>query len=148
MGWKAYTDDSTISNHRGVIYVEVVDNAGNRTVIGTRLVVVDDKKPEDFRVEAKRSDNSEAYTSGDWVNSNVIFTMFGGDDTIAHLNRYEYRVAQSRGELEAMGWTTVDKDVATVEMAVDAEHTQILYYQFRAVTNSEVASLPSEIWEP
>ncbi|MBR6522353.1 MAG: hypothetical protein IKT47_06770, partial [Oscillospiraceae bacterium] len=164
--WKGYTDNSYIENindggYRGVIYVRVTDKAGNSTTIGTNLVIVDGVKPEHPTPAVTLENTDTTYNSGDWINSNVVFTLSGGNNTKAGLDHYEYLVSDNANDLaeaklNSAEWKSVNAasdvqlvqtaDGKVVKMVVDGENTAVRYFRFRAVSKSGMYSKPTDIY--
>jgi hypothetical protein len=103
--------------HRGVIYVRAEDKAGNTTVAATKLVVVDAEPPMAPTVTAK-TESGAAYAAGDWVNENVVFTVYipGELQPKARVKQYEYSTKLSQPEEPEMWgeWLAAENGSLTV----------------------------------
>ncbi|NCB52320.1 MAG: hypothetical protein EOM54_10615, partial [Clostridia bacterium] len=127
--------------HRGVIYVRVTDNAGNRTVIATKLIVVDAEPPIAPTVTAQTEVSGTAYTQSNtpanWVNENVVFAVGipQGQQPTALIERYEY-ATMPQGQTSWSAWATAAN--GTVTMDVSDQSIQTTAYKFRAVSYSGI----------
>ena len=118
---------------RYVIYVKLTDHADNVTYISSDGIVLDGKAP------TKPTVNTNGYTSNQWTNSDVEFTI-SNSTALSGIEKYQYSTD------DGASWTdlTIAEGSASLKISAASIYENGTIYIFRAVSNSGVEGIESD----